>query len=162
MNWLDTLPAGQGEPAGTQPSKDRDALGRLLKLQALALKQHLVDGLRAVKQPPRAGKAHLLGRQAEQRDHEPQCGAALVAENRACHRHKAARRPVPLDGHGVGLLGDFCAQLGRRAKRGADVLAVLDIRDMAGVPSANAAHSTARCAALLLGGTVAVPPKRLT
>ena len=30
------------------------------------------------------------------------------------------------------------------------------------VPSANAAHSTARCAALLLGGTVAVPPKRLT
>ena len=65
--------AGQGEPAGTQPSKDRDALGRLLKLQALALKQHLVDGLRAVKQPPRAGKAHLLGRQAEQRDHEPQC-----------------------------------------------------------------------------------------
>ena len=30
------------------------------------------------------------------------------------------------------------------------------------VPSANAAHSTARCAALLLGGTVVVPPKRLT
>ena len=30
------------------------------------------------------------------------------------------------------------------------------------VPSANAAHSTARCAALLLGGAVAVPPKRLT
>ena len=139
--------AGQGEPAGTQPSKDRDALGRLLKLQALALKQHLVDGLRAVKQPPRAGKAHFLGRQAEQRDHESQCGAALVAENRACHRHKAARRPVPLDGHGVGLLGDFCAQLGRRAQRGADVLAVLDIRDMAGaLRQCGAQHRTVRCA----------------
>ena len=53
----------RGKPAGTQPSKDRDALGRLLKLQALALKQHLVDGLRAVKQPPRAGKADVYKRQ---------------------------------------------------------------------------------------------------
>ena len=59
----------------------------------------------------------------------------------------AARRPVPLDGHGVGLLGDFCAQLGRRAKRGADVLAVLDIRDMAGaLRQCGAQHRTVRCA----------------
>ena len=137
--------AGQGKPAGAQPPKDRDAVRALLKAQALPVKQHLVHRLRAVKQTPRAGKLHLLGCQAEQRDHEPQGRAALIAKDRPRHRDKAARRAVALDGQGVRLLGDLCAQLGRCAQRCADVLAVLNIRNMAGaVRKGCAQHCTMR------------------
>ena len=136
---------GQGKPAGAQAAKNRDAVRGLLKLQALTLKQHLVHGLRAVKQPPRAGKAYLLSGQAEQRNHKPQGRAAFVAENRACHRDKAARRAVAAYGQGMGLLGDFCAQLGRRAKGSADVLAVLNIRDVAGAVRQRRAQNCTVC-----------------
>ena len=135
----------QGEPARTQPPKHSNALGGLLKAQALAIKQHLVYGLGAVKQPSRTGEAHLLRRQAEQRDHKTQGRAALVAKNRPRYGHESAGTAPAGDGHGGRLLRHLGAQLGHSAQGGADVLAVLNIGNVADPIGQRCAQNSAVC-----------------
>ena len=136
----------QGEPARTQPPKHSNALGGLLKAQALAIKQHLVHGLGAVKQPPRAGEAHLLRRQAEQRDHKTQGSSrSRCKKTGRVTVTNPPELPRPVMVTAARLLRHLGAQLGHSAQGGADVLAVLNIGNVADPIGQRRAQNSAVC-----------------
>ena len=124
------------------------------------MKQQAVNLLRAGKQPARAGKPDFLAVRLnsgiKKRSVLPlslqKTGLVTVAK---------LSPPQPVIVAASSFSTTF-APSWRTASRVARMSSEYSIWVMRLVPAASAAQSTARCAMLLLGGTVAVPPSLLT
>ena len=139
--------ARQRKGTGAQAAKNRNALFVLFKTQPLALKQLGINFLRALHQAACAGKAHFLGRQAEQRQDKPQCAAAFVAEHRAGNGGKTVRIAAAGNGQLMLALLHLGPQLLGSPQRGQNILRKFHIANVAGTGGQGRAHHSAVCRA---------------